>query len=83
MDTPGIEEGAATDEKSVGPVAHEGSEGGTNLSAGAGVEDLNLHPHGASGHLNISQRRLRNRCMRRIDQHGNTRSARHQLTQKA
>ena len=81
LDTPGIDEGAATDEKGVGPVAREGRERRSYLAAGAGVEDLNLQSHGAGGRLDISQRRLGNRCMGRIDQHRDARCPRHQLAQ--
>jgi hypothetical protein len=83
LHTPSIDEGAAADEKCVRAVSREGRKGFTNFSGSAGVEDLNLHPDVASGHLNISQSGLCNRCMGRIDQHGNSHSPRHQLTQKS
>ena len=42
-----MEEGVAADEERVGPLAHKSCEGRIDLAAGAGVEDLDLQPHGA------------------------------------
>ena len=47
LDTPAVEKGVVADEKGVGPLAHKGCEGRIDLAAGAGVEDLDLQPHGA------------------------------------
>jgi hypothetical protein len=41
------EEPVGSDEKGVGPLAHNGYEGGIDLVAGAGVEHLTLQPDGA------------------------------------
>src|SRR5262245_3075244 len=46
LDTPADEEYVGGDEEGVGPVAHDGGEGGLDLTAGAGVEDLNLQSDG-------------------------------------
>ena len=58
LDTPGLEEGIAADEEGVGPLAHKSCEGRIDLAAGAGVEDLDLQPHGAGSRFHVSQRGL-------------------------
>jgi hypothetical protein len=45
---PAVEEGIDADEEGVGPLTHECCEGGIDLPAGAGVEDMDLQPDGAS-----------------------------------
>src|SRR5262249_47351571 len=52
------------------------------LPAGAGVEDLDLQPHGASSGFHVSQRGLCRRGIARIDEHGNTNCCGHQLAQE-
>ena len=59
LDTPAVEEGVAADEEGVGPLAHKSCEGRIDLAAGAGVEDLDLQPHGASSRFHVSHRGLR------------------------
>jgi hypothetical protein len=46
-------------------------EGHLYLAAGAGVENLDLQPHGARSRFNVSQRRLGS-CIGRVDEHGDT-----------
>ena len=60
---PAGEKGVGADEKRVGPLAHKRREGHIDLAAGAGVEDLDLQPHGASSRLHVSQRGLRSRAL--------------------
>ena len=82
LDTPADEEGVAADEEGVGPLAHKSCEGRIDLAAGAGVEDLDLQPHGAGSRFHVSQRGLGSRSIGRIDEHGNTSGSGHQLTQE-
>ena len=82
MDSPAGEKGAGADEKRVGPLAPKRRERRIDLAAGAGVEDLDLQPHGASSRLHVSQRGLGIRSIGRIDEHGNTSGCGHQLTQE-
>ena len=56
LDAPAVEEGVAGDEEGVGPLARKRCEGSIDLAAGAGVEDVDLQPHGASGRFHVSQR---------------------------
>ena len=82
LDTPAVEEGVAADEERVGPLAHKRCEGRIDLAAGAGVEDLDLQPHGASSRFHVSQRGLGSRSIGRIDEHGHTSGCGHQLAQQ-
>ena len=82
LDTPAGEKGVAADEEGVGPLAHKSCEGRIDLAAGAGVEDLDLQPHGASSRFHVSQRGLGSRSIGRIDEHGNTSGCGHQLAQE-
>ena len=43
-----MKKGVAADEEGVGPLAHKSREGRIDLAAGAGNENLDLQPHGAS-----------------------------------
>ena len=61
MDTPAGEKRAAADEQRVGPLARKSHEGCIDLAAGAGVEHLDLQPHGAGRHFHVPQRGLGNR----------------------
>jgi hypothetical protein len=45
---PAGEKGFSADEESVGPLARKGCESRIDLTAGAGVEDLDLQADGAS-----------------------------------
>ena len=51
----GDPEGGGADKKAVGRLANKDRERGIDLAAGAGVEDLNLQPYGASGPFHIPQ----------------------------
>ena len=82
LETPGVEERVAGDKKGVGSLAPKGRKGGINFAAGAGVEDLDLQPHGARGRFHVSQRDLRIHGLGRIDEHGHTCGAGHQSTQQ-
>jgi hypothetical protein len=42
LNTPGIQESAGPDEQGIGPIAPDILEGGIDLAAGAGVENLDL-----------------------------------------
>ena len=55
---PGVEERAAADVQRVGSLAHKSCEGRIDLAAGAGLEDLDLQPHGTSSRFHVSQCRL-------------------------
>ena len=62
-----------TDEERVGPVAPKICEGRVDLAAGAGVENLDLQPDGASSRLHVSQCGFGKAGIGRIDEHGNSR----------
>ena len=55
LDAPADEKGVGADEEGVGPLAHKSCEGRIDLAAGAGVEDLDLQPHGARSRFHVSQ----------------------------
>ena len=57
-------------------------EGRIDLATGAGIEHLDLQPHGARCRLHVSQRGLGSGDVSRIDEHGDTRRSGHQLTQQ-
>ena len=82
LHTPGVEEGVAADEEGVGPLAHKSREGRIDLAAGAGIDDLDLQPHGAGSRFHVSQRGLGIRGIGRIDEHGHTSGCGHQLAQE-
>ena len=81
LDAPAGEKGISADEKRVGPLVHKRCEGRIDLPAGAGVEDLDLQPDGASSRFHVSQRGLGIRGGGRIDEHGQTSDRGHQFTQ--
>jgi len=58
LDTPAAEEYVGGDEEGVGPVAANCGEGGLDLAASAGVEDLNLQSDGTRSFRYLSQRGL-------------------------
>jgi hypothetical protein len=72
LGTPAVEEGVATDEEGVGPFTHKGSESGIDLADGAGFEDLDLQPDGASCCFGFPYRRLAILRIGRVDQNGDT-----------
>jgi hypothetical protein len=53
LDPPAKEEGIGADEKRVGPLAHGRCQGSIDFAAGAGVEDLDLQPHGTRSRIRI------------------------------
>src|SRR5215831_8289525 len=73
------EKAIAADEKRVGPLAHKSCKGRVDLPTVAGLEDLELQPHSASSRFHVSQRSLGS-GISRIDEHGHTSGAGHQLT---
>ena len=82
LDTPAGEGRAGADEKGVGPLAHKSRECRIDLAAAAGVEDLDLQPHGAGGRLDVSQSWTSVSRIGRIDEHGHTSRSGHQLAQE-
>src|SRR6516225_1325180 len=82
LDTSAVEEYVAGDERGVGSVAHEGGERRLDFADGAGVEDLNLQPDGARRFRYLTQRRLGDRDIGRIDQHRNANGLGHQVMQQ-
>ena len=82
MDTPAGEKAVAADEEGVGPLAHKIREGRIDLAAGAGVEDLDLQPYGASSRFHVSQCGFGIGGTCRIDEHGHASGRGHQLTQQ-
>jgi hypothetical protein len=76
------EQGAASHEKSVRPLALESGERYIDLAAGAGVYDPDLQSHGAGSGLHVFQRGLRIGSIRGIDEHRHTRGSGHQLAQE-
>ena len=54
LHTPADEKGVSADEEGVGPLAPKSCESRINLAAGAGVEDLDLQPHGAGSRFHVS-----------------------------
>src|SRR5262245_30824223 len=80
---PSVEqERCAADKQGVGSLAHKSSEGSIEFEAGAGVENLDLHPQGASSCSHVSQCRVATGSIGRIDEHGNTSGPGHQRTQE-
>ena len=77
-----VKKGISAYEEGVGPLARKSCEGRIDFVAGAGVEDLNLQPHGARCRFHIPQCGLRAGGIARIDEHGHTRGCGHQLTQE-
>ena len=82
LDAPAVQEGIAAHKKRVGPLAHEGCEGRVDLTAGAGVEHLDLLSHGAGSRFHVSQRGLGICNIGRIDEHRHASGCRHQHAQE-
>ena len=82
LDAPVDPEGAGPDEEGVGSLVHKRRERGIDLMDGAGVENLDLQPNGASGRSHVSQGSLGIRDIGRIDKHCNARSPWHELMQE-
>jgi|SRR5580700_9386417 hypothetical protein len=70
LDTPCGKEWAGADEEGVGPLAHNGREGRIDLPTGAGVEHLDLQPHGARSPFRVFHDGPGIRSLGRIDEHG-------------
>jgi hypothetical protein len=51
LDGAASEEPVASDEEGIGALARKGGKGRIDLAAGAGVEDIDLQPDGASSFL--------------------------------
>jgi hypothetical protein len=81
LHTPGVEQKARADEKRVGPLARKRCESRIDLATAAGVEHLNLQPHGASGRFHLLQR-CRSRGNGRVDERGHIHRSRHQRAQQ-
>ena len=81
LDPPAEQEGAAADEKRVGPLAPKRCEGRIDLAAGVGVDDLDLQSHGA-GAASTSLNMASAFGDGRIDEHGDTSGCGHQLAQE-
>ena len=70
------------DEQRAVPLLDEAGEGGINITFGAGVQDMNLLPDGASCGLHVSQLRFGFRATR-VDENGDHRGGGHQLTEQS
>ena len=81
LDAPAAEKRVGADEQRVGTLTHKRCEGRIDLLAGAGAEDLDLQPHGASSRRGVFQRGLRSRSIGGIDEHANASCSGHQLAQ--
>src|SRR5262249_4109675 len=78
LDAPADEKGIAADQEGVGALAHKRCESRIDLSAGAGVENLDLQSHGASSRFRFSHNRGHGtRSVGRIDEYGNASSCRY------
>jgi hypothetical protein len=64
------EKGTRADKKRIRTLAHNRCEGRIDLPAGAGVENLDLQPHGVSSLFHVPQRGLCIRNIGRIDEYG-------------
>ena len=54
LDTSAVEKGVATDEERIGPLPRKICEGRIDLADGAGAENLDLQPYGASSRFHAS-----------------------------
>ena len=70
LNAPAVEKSVAANEQRVGPLAPKSSEGRIDLAAGAGVEHLDLQPHGARSSFGISHDGFGIRSLDRIDEYG-------------
>jgi hypothetical protein len=82
LDNPGVQEGGGRDEEGIGPLAQHTFEGGIDLTACVGVENLDLQAHCASSRFHLSQCRLGGRRTGRIDEHRDTRGRGQQFAQE-
>src|SRR5215470_16381182 len=79
---PAVEKSILADEQDVGPLAPKSCESRIDLPARAGIDDLDLQPHGTGSRLHVSQRGLRIYSISRIDEHSHISRAGHQLAQQ-
>ena len=56
LDMPAGKKGIGADEQGIGAIAPKSLEGGFDLVAGAGLEDVDLQPDGACSRFHVSQR---------------------------
>src|SRR5262245_38780394 len=70
------------DKERVGPLAPDEFEGRLDLEAGAGIQNLNLKPDGASSRRDIPYGSLGIGSICRVDEHGHATGRRHQITQE-
>src|SRR5262245_60045564 len=82
LDPPVEQERCAADDEGVRSLTHKSSECSIEFKAVAGVENLDLQPHGASNCSHISQYGISAGSIPRIDEHGNTNSSGHQRPQE-
>jgi len=82
LDTPRVQERRVSNEKGFGPLTRNRGECSLDLAAGAGSDDLDLQPDGASRHFHISQCWLGIRCIGGIDKNSNASGPGHQLTEE-
>src|SRR5262249_62156566 len=76
------EKGVGADEEGIRPRTLHTFESSTDLTAGVGVEDLDLQAHGASSRFYLSHCRLGLGSTGRINEYRDTRSLRQQLAQE-
>ena len=81
LDTPCGEKGVGGDEEGIRPLTFDTFESSTDLTAGVGVENLDLQAHGTSRRFYLSQCRLGLGCTGRINEYRDTRGLRQQLAQ--
>ena len=82
LHAPALEEGVGANEQCVWALARNACEGRIDLAAGAGAEHLDLQPHVRAA-ASTSRKYIRcNRSVGRIDEHGHTNGAGHQLAQQ-
>jgi len=74
-----VEERVETNENGIRSLIPKCCEGRTDLPAGSGVEDLNLHPDGARCCSRFSRRSVGICRVCRVDQHSHTSGCGHQL----
>ena len=72
LDTPAGEKAVASEEEGVRPLACKCREGRIDLTAGAGVVDLDVHSEGAGRSCHVSERGLSIGGICRIDEYGDT-----------
>jgi hypothetical protein len=82
LDTPCGQKGVGGDEKGIGPLTLHTFESSTDLTAGVGVENLDLQAHGASSRFYLSQCRLGLVRTGRINEYRDTRGLGQQLAQE-